>query len=366
MQSFSLLVKPASADCNLACSYCFYARKKELYPESSAPRMDAAILDILIRRYMETAQPVYSMIWQGGEPALMGQSFFEQVIAAQKQYAPRGAYIANSLQTNGTLVNGKLSKLLKKYCFLVGCSIDGPAVLHDLHRKDCSGRGSHARVLRGVRLLREQGISPAALVLVSSGNVSEPLQVYRYLLAQGFDNLQFIPCVEFAPEGLLQSFSISGQQWGRFLLAVFNEWYAHKQWNIIIRNFESIAAQCIRAQPAECRFCTKCDQYLVIEYNGDIYPCDFFVEERYKLGNIREMTFEEARNSSRYREFSNSKSQVPQECAECEYLALCLGDCLHYRPMGDTMRRSVLCDGWRLFFDATKKKFAELARTLAA
>ncbi len=366
MQPFSLLVKPASADCNLACDYCFYARKKALYPDISAPRMDTATLNILIRRYMETAQPVYSMIWQGGEPALMGQAFYEQVIATQKQYAQRGSYIANSLQTNGTLLTGNLARLLKKYCFLVGCSIDGPAPLHDRHRIDSSGKGSHARVLRGVRLLREQGITPAALVLVSSANVSEPLQVYRYLRAQGFENLQFIPCVEFSSKGVLEPYSISGQQWGKFLLAVFDEWYGRKQWNMTIRNFESFAAHMLRARPVECRFGSRCDQYLVIEYNGDIYPCDFFVEERYKIGNIHEITFEKARKSSRYREFAKSKNSVPQECGECEYFDLCLGDCPHYRNIGDTMQRSVLCDGWRLFFDATRKKFAKLVRTLAA
>lgn len=366
MQPFSLLIKPASAACNLACAYCFYAEKAALYPDVATPRMGAETLEVLIRRYMETRQPVYSMIWQGGEPTLMGTAFFKRVIALQKQYAPKGAYLSNSLQTNATLVSRNLAQLLHTYRFLVGCSIDGPAALHDVHRRDKSGKGSHARVLRGIRLLRKQGVPTTALVLVSSANVAAPLQVYRYLLAQGIDNLQFIPCVESDAAGNLLPFSINGQQWGRFLLTVFNEWRGRGQWNVTIRNFESIAAKLLRHKAVECRLCDRCDQYLVIEHNGDIYPCDFFVEEQYKIGNIHDISLSEARSSVIYTEFSNRKTQLPLECSECTHAALCLGDCPYYRPGNDIRKRSVLCEGWQLFFDASKAEFVRLVRMLAA
>lgn len=366
MQPFSLLIKPASAACNLACRYCFYSGKSALYPEVETARMDERTLEVLIRRYMETRQPVYSMIWQGGEPVLMGAAFFKRVIALQKQHAPSGAYLANSLQTNATLVSPDFAQLLHHYRFLVGCSIDGPPELHDIYRVDASGVGSHTRVLRGMRILREQQVAVSALVLVSAANVASPLKVYHYLLSQGWDNLQFIPCVESDVNGNPLPFSITGEQWGAFLLAVFNEWYGRGQWNVTIRNFESIAAQLMRAKPTECRLCESCDQYFVVEHNGDIYPCDFFVEDRYRIGNIHDISFQEARNSDVYRKFTNRKKQLPQECAQCEHFDLCLGDCLHYRPADNWMKQSLLCEGWKLFFGASKAKFVRLIRMLSA
>ncbi|MCF8104902.1 MAG: anaerobic sulfatase maturase [Desulfohalobiaceae bacterium] len=365
--SFSLLLKPASADCNLSCDYCFYLEKKGLYPESKTRRMSHEVLEQVIRSYLGTSQPVYSMIWQGGEPTLMGEAFFEKVVALQKQFAPRGARISNSLQTNATRISQELAAHLGRYRFLAGCSLDGPPGMHNRYRKTPRGKGTHSRVMRGVRTLRQHRVPVNALVLVSAANVKHPATVYRHLKNKGFSYLQFVPCLEFDSRGRPLPYSIGAKDWALFLNRVFDEWYASDQSRISIRLFESLLARLVFGRAGECVFAERCDRYFVVEHNGDIYPCDFFVDPGYKIGNILDLTWEEALQSPVYRNFAGLKRQWSLDCDSCAYQSLCLGDCLKYRmhPGQDPRRLSRLCPGWKLFYAHSLERLQALAREIA-
>ena len=194
---FSLLVKPAGADCNLACTYCFYLSKLSLYPESRVPRMTDEVLDALVRGYMATEQPVYSFGWQGGEPTLMGVEFFRKVTELQQKHGRSGTKVANGLQTNATLVDDELARHLADHRFLVGVSIDGPADAHDTYRTRRGGGGTHAQVMTGVDRLLGHGVDVNALVLVSKANVHRAQDVYEFLKTHKLLYHQYIPCVEF-------------------------------------------------------------------------------------------------------------------------------------------------------------------------
>ncbi|QJT09729.1 anaerobic sulfatase maturase [Oceanidesulfovibrio marinus] len=364
-QPFSLLIKPASADCNLRCDYCFYLDKAALYPESGKHRMSEETLRAMLARYFETEQPVYSMVWQGGEPTLMGAPFYKRVTALQQELAPRGAHIANSIQTNATMVGEALAAHLGRYRFLAGCSIDGPADLHDVSRRTAGGKPSHSRVLRGVRMLQKYRVPVNAVTLVSAANVREPLRVHRHLLEQGFRHIQYIPCVELDEQGEPLPWSITGAEWGRFLEAVFEEWYAAADWGVSVRNFESVLARLAGMGSGECRLCERCDQYLVVEHNGDIYPCDFFVDKAHWLGNVHDTSLRDVRESPAYAAFFQAKSRIPEPCSACEFLRVCMGDCPKFRTGEQFNKRSRLCDGWQYFFMATRERFQSMARSIA-
>lgn len=370
MQPFSLLVKPAGADCNLRCSYCFYLQKGALYPQKRPHRMTDATLQAMLENYMATRQPVYSFVWQGGEPTLMGAPFFRRVVELQKRCAPKGAQIANSLQTNATCIDAKLAACMGHYRFLAGCSIDGPPSVHDASRRTKDGRPSHARVVRGIETLQRHGVPVNAVTLVSAANVQRPLEVYRHLMALGMQHVQFIPCVEFDAKGNLQPYAITGEQWGRFLLDVFEEWYSRADWGTCVRNFESLLARLTYGVATECRLHSRCDQYLVVEHNGDVYPCDFFVSQEHLLGNVHTTGFQEIRQSFAYKKFAAAKEVLPPLCHDCEYLSLCMGDCPRYQTVHVNGQQggaaNWLCEGWRLFFDATLSRFKGMANGIAA
>jgi uncharacterized protein len=222
----SLLIKPAGPDCNLACSYCFYRPALGLYPDTPHPRMSAEVLREVVRQYMalswaegsQAPQPA-AFCWQGGEPTLMGVDFYRTVIALQKKHGHSGQVVANSLQTNGILVDDEWARLLARYRFLVGISLDGPAEVHDHYRLNLGGAGTLQRVLRGLKTLQRNQVETNALCMVTSWSARRARLVYEFLREQKLDYLQFIPCLErsLAQDGSLAEFTITPQQYGEFL-----------------------------------------------------------------------------------------------------------------------------------------------------
>lgn len=363
MKPFTLLIKPACADCNLDCTYCFYSRKAGLYPASATHRMSDAVLEQLIRSYMATPQPQYVFGWQGGEPTLMGVEFFRKATELQQACGARGSTVANGMQTNGTLLTDELAAHFARFNFLVGISLDGPAEYHDRFRLSHDQRPTHARVMDGIASLRRHQVEFNCLTLVSASNVAHGRQVYRYLRDQGLLYHQYIPCVEFDEHGERRPYAITARQWGDFLCAVFDEWIRCDTRKVSVRMFDSILARLVDEVHTVCHMDTDCCQYFVVEWNGDVYPCDFFVQPELKLGNIMENSWDEMQASQVYRDFGRQKRAWNPCCAKCRHLALCAGDCLKHRvvPSGDPTRLSALCAGWRQFYDHTMKDFRRLA-----
>ena len=324
------------------------------------------VLDRLIQSFMATRQTAYSMIWQGGEPTLMGHNFFQRVVDLQKKYGRAGSRIANSVQTNATLITPNLASLFASYRFLLGCSLDGPVHMHDQYRRAPGDKPSHHLAEKGIHILQDHRIPVNALVLVSQANVQSPIEVYEYLKGQGLTFLQFVPCVEFDDQGRLLPLSISGPEWGRFMLSIFEAWLAEDRTRISVRLFETILSKLVYGQARDCCFAPRCDHYFVVEYNGDIYPCDFFVFPEYKIGNIMDTSWSEVQSSPIAQRFASYKQEWNPDCDLCEYKNLCMGDCLKFRTnmLHGSGEKSWLCSGWKLFFSATLERFEMLARSI--
>lgn len=351
MRPFSLLIKPASAGCNLACDYCFY-RNLAPYGGIEQNRMADAVLERIMETYLATEQQSHVFIWQGGEPTLMGEEFFRRVIELQLKHGREGAVIANGLQTNATLLTDNLCRLLREYSFLVGCSLDGPAPIHDRYRRTAAGSPSHARVLNGIAKLRHHEVEFNVLTLVSRANVQRAKEVYAYFRDQGFRYQQYIPCVEFDQQGKLQPYAINGVEWGDFLCELFAEWHPRDIHRVSIRHFDTILAKMVYGTADTCTIGNDCRQYCVVEWNGDIYPCDFFVKPELRLGNIMEASWAELLRSDVFADFGPRKAKWGPVCARCEYLAYCAGDCIKNRVHGVDGQGtpSCLCQGWRKFY----------------
>jgi uncharacterized protein len=364
MKPFTLLIKPASADCNLCCQYCFYLDHGAFYPSEQRHRMSDTVLSRLIQTYMATPQPQYTFGWQGGEPTLMGADFFRRAVELQMKYGRSGASVGNGVQTNGVLIDDEMAALFARYHFLLGVSLDGPPALHDRYRLTGGGNGSHHLVMRGIEKLREHGVEFNILTLVSAANVGEGAAVYRYLTDNGFLFHQYIPCVEVDANRGLLPFSISGEQWGEFMCTVFDQWYAHDTRRVSVRLFDAIVSLLVNGRRDVCHFGRDCCQYFVVEYNGDVFPCDFFVEKRLHLGNIMHDAWSALQASPMYAAFGRQKALCHPLCAACEFADICVGDCLKHRFCGnggDPARLSHLCSGWKMFFSHTLDRFRELA-----
>ncbi len=358
---FSLLIKPASAVCNLRCEYCFYIDHLNDIKQGDKPAMTIETLETMVKNYMKTPQPEYSFSWQGGEPTVMGLDFFKKAVKLQKQYAHSNSRISNALQTNATLIDQPMAEFFAKNNFLIGVSLDGPKSVHNKFRITVEGNPTHSMVMRGINYLRDAGADFNILCLVNSENVGKPREVYRYYREKGFNFLQFIPCVEYEENGKLTHYSITGKQWGEFLCEIFDSWYRKDTQRVSIRHFDSVLNYLVLGRYTECTMDVDCRQYFVVEYNGGIFPCDFFVKKEYNLGNIHNTTWEEAQTSGLYKKFGRQKGQWNSRCDSCQWLSLCHGDCQRMRgseARPDTL--STLCDGWQMFYSHSLDRFKKL------
>jgi uncharacterized protein len=314
---------------------------------------------------MATEQSCYSFGWQGGEPTVMGVDFFKAVVELQKKYGRGGCYVANGVQTNATLITDELAEHFARYKFLIGCSLDGPAELHNRYRRSVSKLPSHEHVLRGIKILKRHNVEFNILVLVSKANVKYARLVYRYLLENGFMYHQYIPCVEFDSSGKPCEYTISGKEWGDFLCELFDEWQ-NTQNVVSVRLFDSILVKMVKGISNVCTMADNCCQYFVVEYNGDIYPCDFHVVRELKIGNIESMSWEEALISPVYTKFGKQKSDLNDLCRRCPYLIYCAGDCLKHRMYAGlpASNLSWLCSGWKQFYTHAIPSFEQIANRI--
>ena len=362
MKPFSLLIKPASADCNLRCQYCFYIGHLE--NQISTPRMSYDTLEAMIKSFMSTNQDnQFYFGWQGGEPTIMGLEFFQKAIELQIKYAPPGSSISNGLQTNGTLISEKFAKFLGKYKFLLGVSLDGPKELHDYYRKTVKQKPTFDLVIKGIGMLKKFNVEFNILSLVNNITVKKAKEIYNFLKDNQFFFHQYIPCVEFDDKGRLRPYSITGKEWGYFLTELFNEWIKEDTRRISIRLFDSILEYLIFGNYNVCHMQDSCIQYFVVEYDGGVYPCDFFVQDDLLLGNVNNNTWEEIYNSKIYHQFGAEKSRWNEVCNLCPYLSLCHGDCqkMRYGAPRTSNQLSALCDGWKIFYTKTLPRFKVIA-----
>jgi serine-type anaerobic sulfatase-maturating enzyme len=327
----SLLIKPASAVCNLDCEYCFYLdRAADPYSSLPARRMTLETLERLVDTYLFYSYPQSTFAFQGGEPTLAGLPFFEKLVEFQQQHGRGGQSVANALQTNAVLIDKDWCDLFRTYHWLLGVSLDGPEEVNDLYRFNKERHGTWKRVMQSVELLQSNKVEFNILCVLSAANVEKPKEIYRFYRKLGIDNVQFIPLAEFDGNGNRLPFTITPEQYGRFLCEVFELWWPERR-KMRIRFFDNLAEAIAGQKPGSCTMHETCDSYVVVEYNGDIYPCDFFVEAPWKLGNINVDSWGEiARRSKRYN-FAGKKTLAHPECQVCEYQSVCHGGCPKFR-----------------------------------
>jgi uncharacterized protein len=348
----SLLIKPVSAVCNLDCEYCFYLdRDADPYKELPTRRMTFDTLERLVDTYLFYSYPQSSFIFQGGEPTLAGLGFFERLIEFQKRYGRNGQEVSNALQTNGLVLDDNWCKLFREYNWFVGVSLDGPEEVNDLYRYNKQGLGTWRRVVESVELLQKNNVPFNILCVLSSANVGNAKGLYQFFKGLGVNHLQFIPLAEFDSEGRPLPFTITAAQYGRFLVELFDAWWPDRR-KVRIRFFDNIAESLAGQKPSTCTMHETCDSYVVVEHNGDIFPCDFFVEKNWRLGNILLDSWSEIARRQRRYQFASKKTISHPECQVCEYQSICHGGCPKFRagPRGRFEDLDYFCEAYKMIF----------------
>lgn len=365
-----VMTKPVGAVCNLACKYCYYLEKTNLYKKNTSKFvMSDSLLEKFIEEYINSqTMPQVLFTWHGGETLMRPLSFYQKVVELQKKYA-NGRTIDNCIQTNGTLLNDEWCEFFRNNHWLVGISIDGPQEFHDEYRKNKQGKPSFMKVMQGIHLLNKHQVEWNAMAVVNDYNADYPLEFYHFFKELGCHYIQFTPIVErihphadgrhlahvLQKEEKLADFSVSPEQWGNLLCTIFDEWVKNDVGEYFIQIFDATLANWMGAQPGVCTMAPTCGHAGVMEFNGDVYSCDHFVFPEFKLGNIYEKSLIEMMYSEKQIQFGQQKKDsLPNKCKECKYLFACNGECPKNRFLTTEDGEpglNYLCKGYYQFFD---------------
>lgn len=330
MKHLSVLVKPVSGLCQLRCKYCFYRDIAQNRETEHYGLMSEATVDALIRAAFQEAgcYGTVQFTFQGGEPTLAGLDFYRQFLELEAKYRKGSLQVSHSIQTNGLLLDKEWATFLKEHQFLVGLSLDGTPAIHDAYRVDLYNAGTWDRVLNTLELLKQHNVETSLLCVVSATAAKKPAAVYNSMKQLYGQSLQFIPCLDplDCARGI-EPYSLKPESYSRFLCQLFDCWYWDwKKGNYYsIRNFEDYIRILMGMPPAACAVCGMRGSYLVAESDGSLYPCDFYVLDQWRIGNIKNCSFSQALQSDIMARFISRK--LPEECCKCAYYPLCRGGC---------------------------------------
>ena len=380
-----VMLKPAGAHCNLACKYCYYLEKNNLYQNSHRHLMTDEMLEQFTREYIEAqTMPQVLFTWHGGEPLMRSIDFYKKALALQKKYA-HGKQIDNVIQTNGTLLTDEWCEFFAQNHWLVGISIDGPQEYHDHYRVTPAGKPSWEKVMQGIQLLKKHRVEWNAMAVVNAYNAEHPLEFYHFFRDNGCQYLQFTPIVERLTEHEdgrtlasladdreipLTDASVTPQQWGNFLCTIFDDWVRHDVGKTFVEIFDCTLANWMGVLPGICAYSKECGHAGVMEHNGDVYSCDHFVFPEYKLGNIREQSLIDMLYGEKQQAFSRLKhTSLPRQCKECDMEFACHGECPKNRFGKDKygeLGLNYLCQGYYQYYSHVAPYMDFMKRELLA
>lgn len=366
MPAISLLIKPASSSCNMRCAYCFYADVANRREVANYGIMSEKTLETIIKKVFDYADTVAAFGFQGGEPTVAGLNFFKKAVALQKKYNVKNIRVTNAIQTNGLNINDEWAQFFHDNGFLVGLSLDGTKAIHDKYRKDVLGNGTFDRVLDAAKLMERHKVEFNILSTVNRDVAENIERIYYFFKKQGFSYLQFIPCLDELKLPGEREYSLTPELYGRFLKDLFRLWYVDLNTNhpVSIRYFDNLVMMIGGYPPESCGMSGSCSCYYMIEADGSVYPCDFYVTDEWRIGNVLTDGWDEMRQTETARRFVETSRQIAEECKTCRYYRLCRGGCRRNREpisLGQNTL-NVLCPAFRTFFEYAADDLVKVAR----
>ncbi len=367
MPPLSLLIKPASGNCNLRCKYCFYHDISEHRQTENYGMMKIETLELLVQKAFQHAEHACSFVFQGGEPTLVGLDFFKKLIELEKKYNIKNIQVHNALQTNGMVIDEEWAQFLAQNNFLVGLSLDGPKDIHDAARIDGKNKGTFKQVMHTVQLFEQYKVEYNILFVVNAYVARHVNKVYQFFKKHHFKYLQFIPCLDplnEKPGGY--EYSLTPERYARFLKNLFDMWYDDvvKGNMISIRTFDNYVGMFMGYRPEACGMTGECVCQFVVEADGGIYPCDFYVVDEWYLGNIAETELSEIGACDTAKKFIEVSRHVDPKCKECKWFKICRGGCRRMREPFENGKPvlNYYCPSFMAFFDHAAQRMQQLAR----
>lgn len=368
MTPVNLLIKPASSLCNMRCRYCFYCDVAENRNTASYGIMSPETTEAMLQNLFAHANGSVSIAFQGGEPTLAGVEYFQHFHKMVDKYNTAKIPVSFAMQTNGYHMPDELCSLLREHHYLLGVSLDGNGALHDSLRPDASDKGTFKKVNATLDTLNRYGIDTNILCVVTEPVAREGAAVYKYFRSRNFKFVQFIPYVpDFGRESENHPFTLTNKRYAQFLTTTFRLYYEDfcRGQYISIRQFDNFI-RLAAGMPTEC--CGMdgiCHANLIVEADGSVYPCDFYVLDTWKTGNITTDPLPELLHSPVAKQFVDLSKAFDPACKECPCLPICRGGCRRHRETADGgIGRNRYCEAYKQFFTENAMKINDMARKI--
>lgn len=364
MKNLNLLIKPASSSCNLRCRYCFYYDVADNREVKNYGIMNDDTLENMVKKVFDDVEYSANFAFQGGEPTMAGIEFFEKFHKFVEKYNTKKIIVNFSLQTNGTLLNKKWLELFKKHNYLIGLSLDGNKEMHDTFRIDAKGEGTFSRVLKAAKMMKKADVEFNILCVVNKLIAQNGKLVYNFFRNNGFRYYQFIPCLDSLSCSEEKDYTLTAEDYGKFLDETFNLWYEDimSDKRISVRHFDNYTKILLGEEPEACDMVGHCNMNAVLESDGSMYPCDFYVLDEFKVGNINESSFEELFKSEAEMRFLRTSLAVDEKCKVCRYFKICRGGCRRHKELtAEGNYENRFCESYKYFFEKNIDKMIKTA-----
>ena len=363
MKQLSIMLKPASSLCNMRCKYCFYADVSSLRSIPSFGLMQPSAAHALISNIFADleAGDHLTLAFQGGEPTLAGLDFFCNFVEEVNQYQNKSILVQYALQTNGLLLDDTWCRFLKKNQFLVGLSLDGPAPYHNANRVDADRKGTFQQVMAAKQRLDRHNVEYNVLMTLTSQLARHPQQVWSFMEEQDLRYVQFTPCMG-SLDGPNGPYVLLPARYAGFYIGLFQYWYsAYRSGSYrSVKLFDDLVNLLAFGQCNACGLLGQCQAQLVVEADGGVYPCDFYVLDEYQTGNLCRQTLRAVYESPVAAQFLKRPLEELPLCAPCPYRSICNGGCPRMRHVTCYAPGANIC-GHRMFLDACIGQLQEVA-----
>lgn len=366
MPALSLLIKPASGNCNMRCRYCFYADELDNREIRSYGKMSVDTMHTIVDKAMEYGDYECTIAFQGGEPTLAGLDFYRDLVAYVTAHEnPKKLKVHYALQTNGYLINEEWAEFLGKNHFLVGVSLDGLKEIHDRYRLDAAGKGTYQRVISAIRLLEKHQVEYNILTVVTAATARNGQKIYNYFKKNHFGYQQYIECLDpIGEEPGQHEYSLTPEKYGEFLKSMFDAWYLDMRSGTYVYNryFENLMMIMAGQQPESCNMRGVCGKQWVFEADGSVYPCDFYALDQWCLGNINKNSFEEMDQKRDELGFIQWSMRQQEDCQKCRWFGLCRNGCRRNREpvTAENTNRNYFCKSYQMFFEYAYPRLEEV------
>lgn len=327
---FNYLLMKVAARCNLDCSYCYWFRDPSVRekPAVLPVEVENVFLVKLEEHINKYRLDAFSILFHGGEPLLFGKERFIGLLGGLHGISSRtGCMFKLSITTNGTLIDEEWAMLFRLFKLGVTLSLDGPRYVHDKNRVDFKGKGSYERVVRGLRLLREQGIEPGVLSVCDP--LSDPEEVVRHFVDDlGIEHFDIL-----RPDATCDETPISVAS---YYIKLFDLWYdEYAGRGIEIRQFPAMIRGLLGGNAGLESIGYGPIQTVTMLTDGALEPLDVLRiagDGSTKTGiSIFTHTFTDVTEDPVWLEAYHASLALHPQCEACEYRHACGGGFLPHR-----------------------------------